>query len=346
MPFENETLADLGENALVGRIKQWLRTSSTPSHAPAWAGMEVLADVGDDTAVVRSAKGAPPLALTTDMLIEGVHFFPDHPPEQLGAKAVGVNLSDLAAAGAWPQWILVSLGLPGDTQAEWVERLYQGIGQALAPFGCLCLGGDCVRAEKKTINIVAGGACQPDGNLPLRSRAVVGQSLYVTGNLGDSGAGLELLRSKSFEKGPDRDYLVARHRTPSARVEAGVAIARYCPDAAMMDLSDGLAQDIERLAQASNCGFTVRLSDLPLSGALKRVQLNHEPWHYALFGGEDYELLFTTSQPVEQWCDAVSGDKALQISKIGEVESAEKGIRYLDNSGQPVDGAAKGFHHY
>ena len=378
------SLHEIGENELVRRIAKWmapraasspsaLSTPSTPSTAstpspksPLWAKHEVLVAIGDDTAIVRQSKGAPPLAITTDMLVEGTHFLPSQPPESLGKKAGNCNLSDLAAVGAWPAWVLVSVGAPGKTSAAWLEAFYRGLRSVLDPFGCLCVGGDCVRADRVTINIVAGGSCAPGAALPLRSRAKPGQDLYVTGTLGDSGAGLFLLRHPLQEKklrtaGVNTAVLIARHQEAVSRIHAGIAIARHCPDAAMMDLSDGLAADLPRMAQASGCGFEVSAAVLPLSAALRRFaslaglsadlgrrdarpnssgRRDARPTlaDFALFGGEDYELVFTTAAAPERWRDGVAHaapGRPLRLTRIGRVVRGS-GVRFLDAQGREI----------
>jgi thiamine-monophosphate kinase len=417
------TLHAIGENELIRRIAQWMApraasprsapsipsiasipsTASTPSpKSPPWAKQDILVAIGDDTALVRQSKGAPPLAITTDMLVEGTHFLPSQPPESLGKKAGNSNLSDLAAVGAWPAWVLVSLGAPGKTPAAWVEAFYRGLRSVLDPFGCLCVGGDCVRAPQITINIVAGGycapdavsnglkpalqtieagrSCAPDGGaalpaLPLRSRAKPGQELYVTGTLGDSGAGLFLLRHPLQEKklraaGVNTAALIARHQEGASRIHAGIAIARHCPDAAMMDLSDGLAADLPRMAEASGCGFEVSAAVLPLSPALRRFaslaglsadlgrrdarpnpsgRRDARPTltDFALFGGEDYELVFTTAATPERWHDGVAHaapGRPLRLTRIGRVVRGS-GVRFLDAQGREIRGN-RSFEHF
>lgn len=356
------TLHTIGENALIASISRWLsakpsatrKTTSTPAPGP-WAHMETITAIGDDTAIVRPSPQSPPLALTTDMLIEGVHFLPDHPPQLLGAKAVAANLSDLAAIGAWPAWILVSLGAPSITPVAWVEALYAGIREAMAPYGCLCIGGDCVRAERLTINIVAGGNCDPSTPIPLRSNAKPGQFVYVTGTLGDSGAGLQLLKKPlplPANLHRDRDFLIERHRQPTPRVEAGIAIAKACPDAAMMDLSDGLAADLPRMAQASRCGFKIHLPRLPISPTLKRLEqcLEQPAEVFAVRGGEDYELLFTTALPLQDLRKAIQGiipRPPIRLTQIGAVFSSEKpAIQYVLAKGLSFPAPESSFTHY
>jgi len=178
----------------------------------------------------------------------------------------------------------------------------------------------------------------------------------VTGTLGGSGAGLALLRQgkrpRSSQAAKDADRLIARHQSPQARVEAGVAIARWCRDAAMIDLSDGLAADLPRLSRASGCGFDVRLAVLPIPAPLLRQaeRLPHSPLHYALFGGEDYELLFTTSLPPEKWRARVARaapGRPLRVTRIGAVRAGEgAGVRFLDREGREVALEGGSFQHF
>ncbi|NQU44306.1 thiamine-phosphate kinase [bacterium] len=342
---EGPNLHHLGENELVRRIARWVASPAVPRNRPPWAAMELVAGIGDDTAIVHPAPGAPPLALTTDMLVEGRHFLPGHPPEDLGYKAAAVNLSDLAAVGAWPVWVLVSLGAPGETGIEWIEAFYRGMSLSLAPYGCACIGGDCVGSDRIVINVVAGGNPAPDVAAPLRSRARPGQKVYVTGTLGDSGAGLALLQSVKSNPPmpPEHAELIRRHRRPEARVRAGIAIARHCPDAALMDLSDGLAADLGRLGEASRCGFVLDPENLPFSSALQKAapDLPRPPRHYSLYGGEDYELVFTTSRPETEWRDKIEKtdpDRVLPVACIGEVVPGV-GIRFIGSEGEIPDPA-------
>jgi thiamine-monophosphate kinase len=349
MASEKMLLREVGENELVRRIAAWTRPTERSKSVPSWAKWKLLAGIGDDAAVVQ-ARAATPQALTTDMLVEGTHFFSEHPPEQLGRKAAEVNLSDLASMGAWPAWVLVSLGLPGKLQLDWVFSFYRGLKKALAPYSAVCLGGDCVRSEHIVINIATGGYCEGKAPLALRSQAKPGQFLYVTETLGDSGAGLHLLRDSQLAGGTkEREALIRKHQSPRARVFEGIAIAHHC-EGAMMDLSDGLGTDLPRMAAASACGFEVSLSALPISSTLKHLipALPLKPEEFALWGGEDYELLFTSSQDESCWLDKVAratGKRKTRITRIGRVVPGD-GVRYLDANNRAVCMRNVSFQHY
>ena len=349
MASKKVLLQEIGENELVRRIAAWTRPSALSQHGPPWGAWKLLAGIGDDAAVVQ-ARAAAPQALTTDMLVEGTHFFSEHPPEQLGRKAAEVNLSDLAAMGAWPAWVLVSLGLPGGLQLDWVAAFYRGLKKALAPYGAVCLGGDCVRSERIVINIATGGYCEGKAPRALRCLAQPGQFLYVTETLGDSGAGLCLLRDALLAAGSrERETLIRKHQSPHARVLEGIAIAHHCKGA-MMDLSDGLGTDLPRMAAASGCAFEVSLPALPISPALKRLAhaLPLQPEEFALWGGEDYELLFTSGQEESRWIDEVAragGKHKTRITRIGRVVPGA-GVRYLDANNRVVSMRNVSFQHY
>lgn len=341
------TLAEIGEDALVRHIARWIRprVGSPPS------AVDMPVGPGDDAAVVRQlGRKIRPLALTTDMLVEGVHFLPDHPAADLGRKALAANLSDLAAMGARPAWFTVSLGAPGSCALLWVRDLYRGMAAAARPHACSCAGGDCVRSAPRVISIAAGGVLPEGAEALRRDAARPGMRLYVTGRLGDSSAGLYFLRHpRRRPRKPalqrDIDRLIARHRRPVAQVDAGLAIARLCRRAACMDLSDGLATDLPRMAEASRCAFEVDTTALPVSPALRRAArwARLDPLALALAGGEDYELLFATDAPEAGWREDL--ERIVTVRCIGWAR-AGKGVRWLGERGQAVAPPEGLFAHY
>lgn len=315
-PAKNATLAEVGENAFIDSVSQWI---GGREYLPVG---DVLSQIGDDGALWEPPPGRQ--TLTTDMLVEGVHFFPDHPPYQLGLKAAEVNLSDLAAMGSQPVWALISLGLPPQTQMAWLQDFYKGFTKSLERVNARCLGGDTVRADHVTISVTAAGHLPENVSSPIRAKMKPGQTLYVTGPLGEAAGALDWLRRGKGNTPTGFPRLLKRLQSPRARVEAGMAIARFCPDAAMMDLSDGLGQDLPRMARESGCGFRLFQDKIPLSPALGRLALllDREPLDYALWGGEDYELLFATAIKPERWQEEVekSEKKPLKVRAIGIVE--------------------------
>ncbi len=242
--------------------------------------------IGDDCAVVE-IQGSK-LLLTTDALVEGVHFLKDSGPESIGWKAVSVNVSDIVAGGGRPMWILISLILP-DIKVSFVERIYEGISSACKFYDCRVAGGNVSKGEALIIDVFAlGKTSRPVG----RGGAEPGDLLFVSGTLGDSRAGLELLKEdrKSYE--PYELALIERHTRPTARIDYANHISKYA--GASIDISDGLLLDAEHLAKRSGVRLEIDSSRLPISEELKRfcAERGKDPIEYALRGGEDYQLLF------------------------------------------------------
>jgi thiamine-monophosphate kinase len=274
--------------------------------------------LADDAAVLEF--GGRSLVLTHDVLAEGVHFLADDPPGDVAWKLVAVNLSDLAAKGARPLGVLLGFAL-GDE--AWDRAFVEGLGLALTAFGVPLLGGDTVRAPRVLGLTALGEACAP---VPSRSGARPGDRLWVTGSLGDSGAGLRCLRGEL----PHAAGLVERYRRPRPRLEAGQRLAPLV--SAMMDISDGLLIDAARMAEASERAIAVDLHDLPLSDAY--LAALGEDRLFAATAGDDYELLFTAAPERTAEILALSGELGLPIGPVGEVREGA-GLS-LSDRGVPV----------
>lgn len=253
--------------------------------------------IGDDAAVVGSGPGS--LVLTTDMLVDGVHFErPLLSARELGERALAVNVSDLAAMGASPRHALLALGLPEDVEPAWVVELASGLREAADAYALSVVGGDVNRSAVLTISIAATGEVAP-GRAVLRSGAAPGDRLIVTGTLGAAAGGLRLSRAAPSETGKalasewGRE-LVRAYARPLARVGEGQLLAR-AGVTAMIDVSDGLARDLGRLCAASGVGARVHLSAIPVAPELHRLAevVPVDPLDAALSGGDDYELLGT-----------------------------------------------------
>jgi thiamine-monophosphate kinase len=284
----------------------------------------------DDAAVVE--LGGERLVFTHDMLVEGVHFLSTDPPEDVAWKLLAVNLSDLAAKGARPLAVLMGYSLAG--ASLWDDRFVEGLGKALRAFDIALLGGDTVRAPPDTprsFGITAIGAA--DTVVPSRSGASIGDALWLTGTIGVAGAGLAMARGSH---GPAA--LLERYRAPMPRLEAGQRLARLV--SAMMDVSDGLLLDADRLAGASGVAMLIELDRLPLSQAyLDFIGENRQARLNAATAGDDYELLFTA--PPDRAIEILSLSDAigLPISRIGAVR-AGSGLRLTDageDVGLPVE---------
>jgi thiamine-monophosphate kinase len=295
----------------------------------ALAGDPAARGLDDDAAVL--VVGGESLVLTHDMIVEGVHFLPGDPPGDVAWKLVAVNLSDLAAKGARPIGALLGFTLGA---AAWDAAFAKGLGEALAAFGLPLLGGDTVSSPTRTLGLTAIG--RASGPVPARSGAGPGDHLWVSGTIGDAGAGLRILRG---ELGPS-DALVERYRTPRPRLEAGERLAPLVT--AMMDVSDGLLIDAARMAAASGCAVAIELDAVPLSDAF--LALLGESRIEAATAGDDYELLFAAPEAAARALLALAEEIGLPFSRIGRFE-AGAGLSLTDRGATVPLPARLGFEH-
>ena len=289
MDMPARKLSELGEFGLIGRIRDLF---------PAPEGVE---GIGDDCAVLPQRSGRDTL-VSTDLLIEGTHFLrEDIPPYRLGWKSAAVNVSDIAAMGGRPVATFLSVALPADLDASWMDEFLRGYAELSGRFGVALLGGDTTASpDRLCINVAVLGEC-PAGAARLRSHAQPGDRICVTGPLGDSAAGLKAIL-EGVERDADVQALIDRHYLPLPRVEEGLRLAATPGVHAMMDISDGIGSDLRHILDASGAGAQVDLAALPLSPALQRVCARYG-WDAAALatgGGEDYELLFTCTPEAEK----------------------------------------------
>lgn len=286
-----ERKAGVGDEfALIERLTERLAAGGAQP-----AAGSIPLSIGDDGAVLAPPAGHQ-VVVTVDALVEEVHFRRDwSKAEDVGWKALAVNVSDLGAMGARPLAAFITLALPRDLPRRWIERFYDGLGECATAYVCPIAGGDTVRSpDRISISITALGSA-PAGRFVSRARAQVGDDIWVTGVLGDSGAGLALLQKGRVPK--RFEAVAAWHRRPHPPVLAGVALAEAGLATAMLDLSDGLASDLRHIAKRSGVGLRIDADRLPISDAARQAgkSLGIEPLHWALHGGEDYQLLFTAT---------------------------------------------------
>lgn len=294
--------------------------------------------IGDDCAVIEGAKRD--VLFSTDLVVEGVHFLREKAsPEAVGWKSAAVNLSDIAAMGGEPTATFLSIALPQDARGEWAERFVEGYAEISRLFGVPLLGGDTTSSLRDiAINVGVMGSCE-SGKAALRSGAKVGDTIFVTGYLGDSGAGLKVLLG-DLSHSEDGDYLVEKHLRPMPRLAEGKKLIATGLVGAMMDISDGIASDLGHILKASGVGACVELKSLPLSPELERI-CQREGWdkyHLATSAGEDYELLLTAPEEIAEMVD-------FPLYPIGKIVEGEAGIEWYE-SAQKVEFKSKGFTHF
>jgi len=283
---DGPTVADTGERELVRRVRQ--RAGAPPPF--------VSVGIGDDAAVVEPPRGALDI-ITTDALVEGVHFRRDWTvPQAIGAKAVTVNFSDLAAMGAEPRVVTLGLLLPPSLPLADFDALIDGVAGECAAFGAALVGGNISRSPGPlVVDVTAIGAARRRRVLP-RGGGRAGDALYVTGTVGGAAAGLAILES-GIERGTldaEASACVARYERPVARVRCGRMVAGRRAASACMDLSDGLADAVRQVAEACGAGAEIDGAAVPIQpgAASWLARGGKDPIEAALTGGEDYELLF------------------------------------------------------
>jgi thiamine-monophosphate kinase len=303
--------------------------------------------VGDDAAAV--SWGGETLLLTTDTLLEGIHFRRSTTTlREIGAKAMAVNVSDIAAMGGEPRYALLALALPPSLAVAEIDELYAGVLDMARQHGVAVVGGDtCAAPGGVVLSVTLVGRVT---GAPLRrSGARPGDALLVTGTLGASAAGLAML-----ERGPGSlppavvEAVVRSHRVPTPRVAESRLIRASGWATAMIDLSDGLATDLGHIAAESQVGARVDLGAIPVSESTRAVAraLGVDPLDWALSGGEDYELLFTaTSDHAADLARLVTERLGTPVQRIGEVRPSGEGVRFLDQGGRP-HAVQPGFDHF
>ncbi len=301
----------------------------------------VVRGIGDDAAVIATPRGRQ-LVLTTDLLAEGVHFdLRTASFEDIGYKAAIANLSDVAAMGARPEHVLVALAIPVSCTKIQILNLYRGLMAACRPYGVALIGGDTSASSNGLFLSLTVTGTVPAGSALLRSGARIGDLIYVSGTLGDSLAGLELLsgsRRKPVERlAPShRRFLVNRHRRPMAHCTFGQLLSRHRLASAAIDLSDGLSGDLRHLCEQSRVGAEIHEGALPLSAAISAYaqSTRRNATELALQGGEDYELLWTTAPARSLRLDRLSQTPGRRITCIGTIRPKRFGLQLRDTVGR------------
>ncbi len=273
------------------------------------------------------------LAITTDMLVEGRHFLPGADPRALGHKALAVNLSDLAASGATPRWVTLAIALVAPDEG-WLKAFSEGLFQLADRYGVDLVGGDTVRGALLTINITALGEV-PSGSALSRAGAQPGDDIWVSGDIG--GAALALVR-------PELAQAAKRLHEPEPRVALGARLRGIAHSA--IDVSDGLASDLEHVLERSGVAAELRYGLVPRSPAFEGVGDAALERNCVLSGGDDYELLFTAAQTARKEIQVLGEKLNLPLTRIGSIKAAgEPKLVVVDAAGRPITWRG-GFDHF
>jgi thiamine-monophosphate kinase len=341
-------ISDLGEFGLIKKIKE-----QSKDRSPA-----TLIGIGDDAAAL-SLSPSKKLLATTDMLLEGVHFDLSYTDlYSLGWKSAAVNLSDIAAMGGIPRFCLTALGIPSSITVEQIKEFYKGFNAICRKYHVDLVGGDTCRSEKGlVVSVTALGEVEKKRML-TRAGARPGDLIFVTGTLGDSAAGMELLKAgyrgqgtgirgkgyKSAIRNPKSEIarLIKKHLQPMPRVEFGRKIALSGCATSMIDISDGLSSELGHICEESRVGADINAEQIPFSKDILKSadHLKTAPLHYALSGGEDYELLFTVSP------SKLKRFLSLKIAstQIGAIIAGSQ--MFLSDNGKRAVLKPKGFNHF
>ncbi|WP_017729465.1 thiamine-phosphate kinase [Halalkalibacterium ligniniphilum] len=302
--------------------------------------------IGDDAAIYTGSDDYDEV-ICVDTMVEDIHFRRDTlTPFQIGYKGLAINISDLAAMGALPMYYLVSIAIPRSWTEEEIRAIYKGMHQLGHEYAMDLIGGDTVSTRDKLVLTVTAIGRVETGRKLLRSNAKADDVVFVTGTIGKSAAGLELL----FERGLNGSYsekeqeLVKAHQQPSPRVEAGRIFARSGYRLALNDVSDGVGSEANELAEASNVSICIEEDKLPFHPSLTFYS-DSKKLKLALFGGEDFELIGTASiqdfRPLQKQCE----DVGVQLTEIGYVEKGKAGVSLIQH-GKRIVLKKEGYNHF
>ena len=338
MTSKDLNISDIGEFGFIRSIMDNCHFSSE----------KLVKGIGDDCAVIGPYENKLFL-ITTDLLLQDVHFVWEKiSPEHLGYKAVAVNLSDIAAMGGKALHLFVSLCIPTSMCVKDLDSIYRGIKTICARYAVNILGGDTSASpDRLMINVSVLGEVSEEEIL-YRHGATPGDGIYVTGTLGDSAAGLKLLKKELSAPGALADVLIKTHNLPEPCLETGRVIGETRMASAMIDLSDGLLSDLRHICEASETGAILYHSALPISPELKALSEinNFDPQELALSGGEDYRLLVTVPKKhTSRFQKALKTRGVPPVTLIGEI-TKQKRMTILMPDGKEKEPDTKGFDHF
>lgn len=299
---------------------------------------DVVLGIGDDCAVLQPPAGME-LVVTTDTLVEGIHFDKGVDPEALGHKSLAVNLSDLAAMGAKPAWVTLALTLP-ESNSDWLQAFSRGFLSLATEHGVALVGGDTTRGPL-TITVTAHGFVEP-GAVLRRGGARVGDLIYVTGSLGDAALAL-LVRQGGCSIATGLADLEQRLDRPQPRIHAGRSIVGIA--SAAIDVSDGLISDLGHICEQSGVGARLELEQIPLSTPVREYLKRGGRWATVISGGDDYELCFTVPPQRTSLLDEIRSDLDCDLVQVGKIVSYQ-GVSCIVADGTTLDDLGSGYQHF
>lgn len=334
-------ISDLGEFGLIELVQQWLHATGDPAGIVDDLPYRITVDNGDDAAAVTFGRAPVTELYTTDTMVDGIHFTSATTPwRDLGWKSLASNISDVAAMGGDPAVALVTLGLPSTTRVADLKDLYAGMMEICGEFGARIIGGDMVGSPVAFITVALTGIAP--GPPMVRTAAAPGHQVAVTGPVGGSAGGLRQLLADGDQTDPGNSALVLQHRRPYPHVATGKILVASGVGSAM-DVSDGLADDLGKLCSASGVAATIFAEQVPVSHTLQS-EFPDDWLDLALYGGEDYVILFTAPQDIMDGAmAALPGGAAV----VGEITTGEPGaVSIVDAAGAQLSPQGAGWDHF
>ena len=336
-------LSQLGEFGLINNVRDIFKSLNE----------NIVVGIGDDCAAIKPREGFLLIA-TADVLIENIHFKLDYiQPYQLGIKSININLSDIAAMGGIPLYALLSIAAPPNFSVKFMGEFFKGVKECAERNKVSIIGGNVSSSKNEfSINITVLGEVE-EKYMPLRKGAKAGDKIFVTGYLGDSAAGLKILKKGKGARGKGREKLINKHLMPTPRLEEGRFLAVKKLATSMTDISDGLASDIRRICEESDVGANIFTKNIPISKELKDFTSSQLKTHnsklitslnFALYGGEDYELLFTAKPENVKKLKELWKNVNIPITMIGEI--TKKGINLVNIDGKAIPLTKEGYNHF
>lgn len=338
-------ISEIGETGLIRKIRNRM----------IFDNQSVILGIGDDACALEFPPGSLVLA-TTDMLLESVHFnLSTANPIDIGLKAMAANISDIAAMGGIPMYCLIALAMPRETEVKFVDDFFTGLKRMGDKYNVKVVGGDtCFSPQGFIVNLTLLGYCERERIL-TRSEAKPGDTIAVSGNLGLSAAGLEVLKRK-LDKSKNHQIpekfiknAVEAHLHPEPRVTLGRFLSGSGIVHSAIDISDGLATDLNHICEESHAGARIWIDLLPINEATQKIAAaaGVNPLKFACSGGEDYELLITFEgdSKGKEIIENIAVDSGINISIIGEIVNEQEGISFLDKEGRKIE-VEMGFNHF